>query len=472
MVVGWQCGPALLRLFVCVLCVGLCGSTVMAEALEQGKVLGFPCSGVGLQSIAACPPAHAVTNLTVDCNTGTFVMKRDCQPMGIPSILERSGHLVTAPIGKRRTNIECPASHYAREIVYFGHELSLYCEELPGGTTANNKPDQSQYDLEAGSSIFFGAPISKLQLAVTKRFSETNAVISVSYVTVDCRSGQIGDYQCEDSQCDKFQLTPPYKDENVCIANSSHYNDKCNVTGCLGGYRLNTNQSTIVRCGPDLTQSSSPHCTPCEPGFVSDDKSPTCFSCLAQDKFQDEPGRSTCKTCHAGTRTINGTSETACPKGFKCPGESCAAVPCAKGFEQPLMGQADCFKCNPGTHTNSTGTQKCELCDPGMYAPEPGTAVCLPARYGHCVPRTGAEHDTPCEPGTYAAQRGLDACRPCPPDLVQPREGQRVCRDCSPGTYRQSAAAEAACPVDSYCSQCKAYPCTNAANDFQVGTGT
>ena len=46
MVVGWQCGPALLRLFVCVLCVGLCGSTVMAEALEQGKVLGFPCSGV------------------------------------------------------------------------------------------------------------------------------------------------------------------------------------------------------------------------------------------------------------------------------------------------------------------------------------------------------------------------------------------------------------------------------------------
>ena len=37
----------------------------------------------------------------------------------------------------------------------------------------------------------------ELQLAVTKRFSETNAVISVSYVTVDCRSGQIGDYQCE-----------------------------------------------------------------------------------------------------------------------------------------------------------------------------------------------------------------------------------------------------------------------------------
>ena len=200
------------------------------------------------------------------------VMKRDCQPMGIPSILERSGHLVTAPIGKRRTNIECPASHCecgctehgfmclrvcvsvcwkhsslcphsilftnladAREIVYFGHELSLYCEELPGllpffhachtkpssssfpqsklttalclslslstsrplstdlsqplstsldlsqpvsfntaptssshlhlftgGTTANNKPDQSQYDLEAGSSIFFGAPISSM----------------------------------------------------------------------------------------------------------------------------------------------------------------------------------------------------------------------------------------------------------------------------------------------------------------------
>jgi len=204
-------------------------------------------------------------------------------------------------------------------------------------------------------------------------------------------------------------------------------------SSCPSGYYSTEGQSECLACpAGHISGTNASACTPCEEGT-----------------YQDQPARSECKPCSAGS-SQGATGSTFCP-------------PCAAGTYQPSFGQASCLPCPRGQSTSETGAQSCtacsngtftetegklvcDACPVGKYNNQPGLSTCTKCTVGTAASVAGLSVCSRCEAGRYAPQPGSVSCVPCQAGFYAPDPGAESCFGCTPGRY-QPMSEQTDCPI-------------------------
>jgi len=173
-----------------------------------------------------------------------------------------------------------------------------------------------------------------------------------------------------------------------------------------------------------------PECLPCPSGSAFANNS--CSLCPI-GSYQDEQGKSVCKSCPEHTHT--GVS------GARAVNESCLAT-CGNGMFS-ASGMIPCQLCPRHTFSGPPvpgGYKECEPCPEGTYT----------ARLGSTGP---SACKPPCKVGHFSVS-GLEPCSPCPLNFYQPSIGQQRCTQCSNDTVTKELGRWAE-------NQCRPLDCTS-----------
>ena len=174
-----------------------------------------------------------------------------------------------------------------------------------------------------------------------------------------------------------------------------------------------------------------------------------CLIC-GDEKYEDQPGASSCKDCSTNTYTegdaVNdhdGVEDCkTCPAGttFSSTGTHC--IGCIKG-QYAELGSA-CQACPLGTYQDQLSESQCKDCDVGMYADVlAGSSECKFCPIGFYVrdvlPRSACSS---CNAGKFQpsndAIRVVSDCLSCTKGRYQSSTGSASCLECEPGTFQTS----------------------------------
>jgi hypothetical protein len=166
--------------------------------------------------------------------------------------------------------------------------------------------------------------------------------------------------------------------------------------------------------------------------------------------YQDEIGKSTCKTCPAGFYCLrNTTSPVQCPPGSYCPAgtKSHTEFLCPNGTYSALYGRTNvtqCTTCTPGYYCGEPGlTEPSAKCREGYFCGG-GSSVATPHESGKsglqisyvgetCVESLNTTINDICPPGHYCP-RGSESPVQCPPGTNSSSTGLVNVTDCPPCT--------------------------------------
>ena len=224
-------------------------------------------------------------------------------------------------------------------------------------------------------------------------------------------------------------------------------------------------------------------CIACAKGYYQDQNEVVVSSCsnkceaLGFREYQDETGKSSCKTCTVGSAAVKGVAcacNAPCAPGkflhVNATGQEC--LDCDEGRYQPVVGAISseaCQQCSEGRYGVAKRTS-CVKCGPGKYNPKAGStssAVCIPCASGRYSGASGA--DSPldcyfCRGGQFSPVMGatnVSVCSACPRGKYgRGNETTRVseanhCADCEAGTY-------ADIPASVKCTGCEMGKWSNA----------
>jgi hypothetical protein len=162
--------------------------------------------------------------------------------------------------------------------------------------------------------------------------------------------------------------------------------------------------------GTDTTTPKT-GCSSCAKGTFSEEGSSTCSDCNT-GKFQDETGKSQCKTCDEGTYTPANAQWNLCKK-------------CEKGKFQSSKGQSSCTACVKGKYMATDGVNiECTLCERGKFVDTTEANTCLGCHEDQYQPDTGKTKCETCASGKYSEG---------PSSLTD--SGPSSCSECVPGKY-------------------------------------
>ena len=249
--------------------------------------------------------------------------------------------------------------------------------------------------------------------------------------------------------------------DSLCSDESScnQYKD----TGVAENKYIGANFSYALTCKPGYTEQSSwpPGCVMCAPGKFSDKSGSVggCQTC-AYDKFQPNPGQTSCQVCEVGSFASDPSRcETCYPGSYG--GVSNLTVLNTDGTKESVTISISCFDCYPGKYNPSSGSTSktsclpcptgkfasgpgksaCKLCSEGKYTAVEETqscATCPKGKYNQIQGATNPETDCQlCAPGSISNEQGT-ACYSCGTGTYQ-NIPETVCAKCSPGTFADSS---------------------------------
>ncbi len=204
-------------------------------------------------------------------------------------------------------------------------------------------------------------------------------------VTNTCTSFGANCQLCTKKKCLLCLVTCPdgqYADKDTCsckncITNCGSCINAISCNRCKAGYQKSGNSCSA--CGSGYYSTEGGSCTKCPKGTRANSGSAAtgCVNCDGSDQFQDEEGKTTCKTCfgfvHNGHKSCsscipgsywNGSSCQSCAAGTYSSGiNSTSCSNCGAGTYQPSAGQTSCISCSGANqYQDSTGQTTCKTC--------------------------------------------------------------------------------------------------------------
>ncbi|UMM36712.1 hypothetical protein L5515_008753 [Caenorhabditis briggsae] len=236
-------------------------------------------------------------------------------------------------------------------------------------------------------------------------------------------------------------------------------------------------------CYRGATLVDTDKCRLCTPGTFYDEFDEKCVPC-PRGEFQDEHGRTICKTCPDSTTTVGaGTQKKeqcihVCPPGYFYDTASKMCETCGLRGYQPNSGQDRCILCPEGTvpiYQNSTTIAHClDKCRAGMQRSSDGSTcepcpigsfksaedmVCMMCPTGRTTLSKASKslaacHIKICFPGTIL-DHSTFKCEPCDFGTFMDEYDGRICKTCpvSTTTYQLGANSAKMCE---WTNQCKA----------------
>eukprot|EP01022_Parablepharisma_sp_SALTPOND_P009167 TRINITY_DN1381_c0_g1_i1.p1 TRINITY_DN1381_c0_g1~~TRINITY_DN1381_c0_g1_i1.p1 ORF type:complete len:3672 (+),score=433.12 TRINITY_DN1381_c0_g1_i1:8055-19070(+) len=221
-----------------------------------------------------------------------------------------------------------------------------------------------------------------------------------------------------------------------------------------------------------LSQQTSETTNPCSAGFSCPLGSIQEVPCQP-GYYQTSGTQATCSECTAQnfclySSTLGTASQTACPKGMKCPNAGMdKAVACPSTEYQDENGKTSCKSCIGGKYCDRYAMEAQSECPAGYYC----TAGQISARANICTPGhycpAGSSDELPCPAGKYCADYGLSeptgTCSPgyycitkatvpnptdvdtgniCPAGHYCPDGKEK--KECAAGTYNELQGSESA----------------------------
>ena len=219
-----------------------------------------------------------------------------------------------------------------------------------------------------------------------------------------------------------------------------------------------------------------PRCLECPAGFFAGRNASSCTRC-PMGTFQDEARQETCKACPAGRWTKDEGSKsvvdcvpvcgygTYSPTGLvpclECPRNTFSQAPPEDGFKECQDCPEEMFTFQPG----SNNEEQCrEKCSPGYYSPT-GLAPCAPCPLNHFQPLAGQRQCFKCQSGEETSTTGAaskDDCKAinCDDNLCE-HGGLCVPIQHRPKCYCPAGFSGQYCETD--VDECASRPCYNGA---------
>ena len=225
-----------------------------------------------------------------------------------------------------------------------------------------------------------------------------------------------------------------------------------------------------------IASSLVPRCLECPAGFFAEQGETACTRC-PKGQYQDEARQGSCKQCPIGRWTRDEGSKTegdcvpVCGYGTYSPTGLVPCLECPRSSfsqEPPVDGFRECATCPAGMFTFQPGANSPDLCQekcsPGYYSPT-GLAPCAPCPVNHFQPLSGQRQCFKCQSGEETLTTGAaskDDCNAieCDDDLCM--HGGL----CVPIFHRSKCYCPAGftgqyCEVD--VDECASRPCYNGA---------
>ena len=131
--------------------------------------------------------------------------------------------------------------------------------------------------------------------------------------------------------------------------------------------------------------------------------------CAETYHYQNEEGKTSCKSISSGYKKLNNSSQTLCDRGHKCEGDG-FEIPCNPGTYQANTGKDFCSDAGAGYYVDGSGSSSQKACSPGTYQPSTGMSFCLSADAGNYVGTSTSSSQEPCSAGTYQPDVGQSSC--------------------------------------------------------------
>merc|ERR1711871_1248288 len=173
-------------------------------------------------------------------------------------------------------------------------------------------------------------------------------------------------------------------------------------------------------------------CAIAQPGYMAPEGSCAPTQC-GVGEYQDQPGKSACLKCPAGTAsdTLGATTIEVCRS-------------CGKG-EWSYEGASKCEKCAPGSSSSDTNrTEPCTWCEKGTYAAVGGSSTCTSCEPGRWIAASSSHRPNTachlCGVGTANSNTkssSITSCKDCDAGEYQPAEGKPSCTRCEVGKYQE-----------------------------------
>ena len=254
-----------------------------------------------------------------------------------------------------------------------------------------------------------------------------------------------GDRVC--SQCAPGKVSAAVNEGSCSPCPSLHYQDQYGQSACVACSTCDAGKRVGSGTGCGSTQAeNNRNCDDCSPGQYSTNQNEASCSACPGAEFQDEYGKTDCKSCTTCSTGTSVTAGTGCGSAQKTTDRTC--TDCSPGLYNDQLGRQVCKSCPAGTSTNgvyqSDGLDDCIDCVAGKYTTSTGTAnchSCNTGKYGDQTARTSESTScTPCAVGYYANGYAMTSCTECTKGKFAESTGHSTCPVCPMGKYNTANA--------------------------------
>lgn len=409
-----------------------CGRCYLGYEIKKDAILGDHCvCAAGTYLPALMTPCKEVQV----CNAGTYI-KKPATPVSDASCGNCTNGVNFTDKNNEsvcRTVKKCAAGEYVSAVATVSSDT--VCTPCPSGSY---QPNSTNTGDEASCVKFTVCEAGKTPSGTVP----TTTGVTQNISCVACSNGThkpaAGNGVCtQNTKCGAdYSVVPPIA-KRTSAAGTPTTDTTC--VACASDEWITPSSATLVgqQCYPlgtcpagsyrewptATTPTIVPHCELCAPGTFNDknDNSSLCTEFTTCDAGQQpdpsKPGTSTanrvCEPCPTGYHKTQAEadkdSEALCTIDKTCP------VGYRNDAAATATADTKCVACAPGTTipAGSTPGQTCTTNNP-----------CPPGKHG----KSGSCEA--CDPGTYSDTSGSEDCKPCPSSKYQDQEGQSSCKVC------------------------------------------